>query len=675
MATPALAGAAQCRDAAAPATASTAGIGRQVRDRVQQIAASVRASVLYQQLPYFIRRPLSERGTYELTETDIETYYASHPATAGVIELRTPLRENVKFKVNERDDFQAENWFTYYRRLKEHQHRWTTNVRSFIAKEGVETFNEAKRKFFGRLAFDMKLLLHERPYHFLKEWGHLNHPPFDNLRDKDLSKFSRNYKPIDYRSRELDKSKYFDENFHREVDRLSQSELTAGNRFRLVPEVETLRTRVDLIESARESVWVTSLVMVNDAAAAGIARALMAKAGEGIEVKFILESSLAYVHGSLLRQMRRAGVQVIRADDLARYNSATIYHSKLMIIDGRSAILGGTNLLDADLGSKGTDFKNRDLDVLVEGPMVTDMRANFAEDWNHFAQKNTYVGRNRGMRPFTQPELDAIEAVRAQERERGLRGSSHYSRWLKDPDQRMNGIGRYIAQKPYKNLNTITEAYLLYLDAVATYLGITNPVPWDTRTEAPATRGMRPHYLSFNNFNRLHDKVQELMRERASVRVDYVTSGGDFAANEAVPMTVDRIANYVDRGAYIRANANQAWLDSATPFLNRLKKPFENLLNDYVIRAKKPGTTVTAEEVFFDNVEVWIHLAFIHQKLFYFDRVAASIGSFNFLQNATDHAYESTAIIQDAALNREIDHAMVLDMANSFPFTFKQIDR
>ncbi|HEX4925014.1 MAG TPA: phospholipase D-like domain-containing protein, partial [Bdellovibrionales bacterium] len=313
--------------------------------------------------------------------------------------------------------------------------------------------------------------------------------------------------------------------------------------------------------------------------------------------------------------------------------------------------------------------------LIVEGPMVTDMRANFAEDWNHFANKNKYVGRNRRIAPIPQSVIDAIEAQRAAERASGLRGADHYSRWLKDPEQRMNGIGRYIAQKPYKDINTITEAYLQYLDGVSNYLGITNPVPWDTRTEAPATRGLRPHYLSFNNFNRLHDKVQELMRDRKGVRVDYITSGGDFAANEAVPMTVDRIAGYVERGAYVRANANQVWLDKTTPFLNKLKKPFENLLKDYVVRAKKPGTTVTSEEAYFDNVAVWVHLAFIHQKIFYFDRLAASIGSLNFLQNATDHAYEATAIIQDAALNREIDHAMVLDMANSFPFTFKNIER
>ena len=56
--------------------------------------------------------------------------------------------------------------------------------------------------------------------------------------------------------------------------------------------------------------------------------------------------------------------------------------------------------------------------------------------------------------------------------------------------------------------------------------------------------------------------------------------------------------------------------------------------------------------------------------IFYFDRILASVGSYNFHHNSTDHAYESTSICLDENLNRELDKILVMDMANSIPLIF-----
>jgi phosphatidylserine/phosphatidylglycerophosphate/cardiolipin synthase-like enzyme len=75
----------------------------------------------------------------------------------------------------------------------------------------------------------------------------------------------------------------------------------------------------------------------------------------------------------------------------------------------------------------------------------------------------------------------------------------------------------------------------------------------------------------------------------------------------------------------------------------------------------------------FANVNVWLHISFIHSKILYIDRIATSIGSFNIHHNATDHSYESTIVALDAELNRQIDQAMIFDMANSNPLIYKNI--
>jgi phosphatidylserine/phosphatidylglycerophosphate/cardiolipin synthase-like enzyme len=75
----------------------------------------------------------------------------------------------------------------------------------------------------------------------------------------------------------------------------------------------------------------------------------------------------------------------------------------------------------------------------------------------------------------------------------------------------------------------------------------------------------------------------------------------------------------------------------------------------------------------FKNVHIWKHMSFMHSKIFYFDRVVASIGSYNFQHNATDQAYESTAICMDEDLNRDLDKILVQDMANSIPLIFSRV--
>ena len=88
-------------------------------------------------------------------------------------------------------------------------------------------------------------------------------------------------------------------------------------------------------------------------------------------------------------------------------------------------------------------------------------------------------------------------------------------------------------------------------------------------------------------------------------------------------MTVERIKNYLQKGKIFSANLNQIWLTDYS--LKYAEPQYLNLINDYLP---------------YPNVNVWLHISFIHSKILYIDRIAASIGSFNIHHNATDHAYE-----------------------------------
>jgi len=605
----------------------------------------------------FFRRPLIENGPYAFSEKDIAAYYRSLPYTRDIIELQSPLKEPLLFKINDLSEFQAKDWYRYYQRLKGHQQRWVIHFKKLLQREGFTTFNEAKQAFFSALDFSFKTFSHLAPYHFMKEWGGLNHPPLQRIDPGDLGEFSKYYQKKDYTDSSLDGSRYFDARFHKDIDEVSQTELTFGNQFQVLADHRSFEAKLHFIRKAQKSVWVSSLVFVKDAPTEKLAEALIQKKNEGLDVRVIDENILRFVHPEIIRKLKKSGIQVVDADDFFKYNSQVIYHIKTVIVDGAIAILGGQNMIDADMGSQGTDFKNRDLDVLAIGPVVTDVALNFMEDWNHFVLKKKFLGRNRKRKPFSEKDFDSIEARKQEERKASSRGADNYSRWLGDRRTRMKGIARYIAQKPYRNPSVITDSYLKYLDQVQSYLGITNPQALDTRAQGrPNHRGLRPIYNSFKNFNRLYDRIQNLMGEHPNIHVDYLTSGVNFGLNEAVPMTMDRINRELDNNAYVRVNLNQLFIDRTNHHM--APGPYKNLVNDF---RQHP------------NADVWINISFMHTKVFYFDRIAASLGSFNVHHNATDHAYECTMVIQDEGFNRQLDQEMVLDMANSVPFVYKKI--
>jgi phosphatidylserine/phosphatidylglycerophosphate/cardiolipin synthase-like enzyme len=193
------------------------------------------------------------------------------------------------------------------------------------------------------------------------------------------------------------------------------------------------------------------------------------------------------------------------------------------------------------------------------------------------------------------------------------------------------------------------------LDGVKEHLVITNPINADSKVTR-LNRALLPIWEmadSFVMFNQLWTKLQGLARQ--GLAIDYITTNIDMAGNEQVAIINDRIRDRLERGDPLKAN-----MDLMLIFMsNRLygKPHYKNLLKDWVP---------------YPNVQVWTHISFIHSKIFHFDRIAASVGSYNFQHNATDHSYEITSICQDESLNQQLDRVQVLDMANSIPLVFRR---
>jgi phosphatidylserine/phosphatidylglycerophosphate/cardiolipin synthase-like enzyme len=601
--------------------------------------------LIFSILPYAFGQSvfIPENGKYVHSYADVTSKLQD--LSAGYLVLKEDYRsKDLIYKLDpKRNEFVMKGWFQ--KDWYELQKIFSFSPQAYIKRHGGLTFNEAKRREYAQYAFSRSKFFHYKTMPSLKEWGGLTHPPFQSF-DFPLELFDSKYAPLDYR---VMSSPYFSTNFQKQVDQASRSELTFGNEVYPLMDKDAFEMKLSLVNSATKSILISSLVIVCDISTKKLVDALIAKHRRGVEVKILVDGfiSKALGHTACLKAMSQEGIEVIRTKDFYKHESKAIYHTKTLIVDSEVAIAGGHNLLDPDNTSRGTDFKNRDLDLLIKGPMVTDIIQQFAQNWEY---QRTLKSGFSSLAPY----LEHTKNQKDLERNDGLRGQGSYERILRDKDLRMKGVCRFIKQAPYEDRHSIGKAYLLHLNEVKKHLVIEDPIKSDTYVKNFFTPPVIEKFDRFEMFNQLHAKVMNLARE--GINIDYITTNINMAGNELVAMMNDKIREQLEGDKKMAANWSLTKIHLANSYFG--KPHYENLIKDYYP---------------FPNVHVWNHMSFMHSKVFYFDRVAASVGSYNFHHNATDHSYESTVICLDENLNRQLDRILVHDMANSIPLIFSRL--
>jgi phosphatidylserine/phosphatidylglycerophosphate/cardiolipin synthase-like enzyme len=585
---------------------------------------------------------IEEKGSYIYGQSSIvnnfklnEMDYVSFKAKFNNPKLRYKLDPI-------RNEFQLKDYFTYD--WYELQGMFGFDSLKFMETLKSRSFNEAKRKQYSGFVFNRDISAHRKSIPSLREWGGLTHPPVKEL-TMPLEKYDPNFAPVDYKNIS---SPYFSEVFQREVDAATRSELSFGNQVSALADGDVFRKKKELIANARESILMSSLVFVCDTGTRQIVDLLIQKHREGVEIKILVDGFISKLlnHRKCLKQMQATGIEVAQTVDFLKHKRNAIYHTKTLVIDLKLAMAGGHNMIDADNLSRGLDFKNRDVDLLIAGPMVTDVARQFLENWHYQMLLNEKLSHLKHL------ELQVSTRLK-NERVRGRRGNHLYQKILGDVSTRMKGVCRFIKQAPYEDRHTIGKAYLKYLSQVSRHLVITDPVKSDSFVSSTTKLPWIEKGDNFEMYNLLHLKVQDLAR--AGKSIDYITTNINMAGNENVAILNERIKTQLARRQELAANLSLMQINFTNSYYG--KPHYKNLLKDWYPYKK---------------VHVWNHISFMHSKIFYFDRVAASVGSYNFQHNATDHAYESTVICLDEKLNRELDVILVEDMANSIPLIFSR---
>ncbi len=583
-----------------------------------------------------------------------------------VIKQASQARATYEYEEDEYGRLQNKRWYEldWY----DLQGDFQTDFIEYAIQHKGQTFNEAKINYYKQFNFSKEGRYHLADQMPLKEWGFLNHPP-QHKKLKDLEFFSRNYAPMNFS--EVNHP-FFETGFQKEMDKVSKSQLTFGNKITILENTNSYLKKLELINEARKEILMSSLSFVCDASVKKLVSNLIAAKNRGVKVYVMDDYLMSKLlgHSKCPKKLKKNGVQIIRANDFWRHEGRTVYHHKKLVIDGKIAIVGGQNQLNADNLSKGTDFKNKDVDILIEGPMVTDIAIGFLKDWQYFKKKKTRPIRNSRGNIITytgkkihnlEETLKSYEERQLQEEDNNLRGEAQYDAILGNTQTRMNGVCRFIQQSPYENQRNVGEAYLLALKHTANYLGIMDPIRSDTYYPSVFKNApLIEKFDSFKMFNKLHHKIAQMQKD--GIALDFITTGTDMTGNEIVDLKNEEIRDII---------IDTTISDKKQRKLIKKKLKSIKKWNDYFGEAH--FTNLIKDYAKYESTNVWLHLSFLHSKIFYFDRLLSSIGSYNFQHNATDHSYENTILCLDEKLNKALDEVFVRDMVNSVPLKFNKI--
>ncbi len=203
------------------------------------------------------------------------------------------------------------------------------------------------------------------------------------------------------------------------------SPLTTGNEVLLLQDgPATYRAMLAAIEAARDHINMETYILDDDEVGQRFAQALMAKQQQGVQVNLIRDS--AGTRGTpqaFFDKLAATGIRVLEFNPLNPLVARKAWelnqrdHRKLLIVDGRTAFLGGINISSVYSGGSFSQKSRtrpdgspawRDTDLQLRGPVVAELQKLFIATWQ--AQKGIPLASKDYFPP---PENAGRQVVRA----------------------------------------------------------------------------------------------------------------------------------------------------------------------------------------------------------------------------------------------------------------------
>lgn len=171
------------------------------------------------------------------------------------------------------------------------------------------------------------------------------------------------------------------------ADRLTTTAWTSGNRTTLLVDAHATYDALETaLASATRQACVQFYIVRNDAVGQRLQSAMLNAAARGVQVLFLVDDvgSLTLAR-AYIADLERGGVQCARFSPRRILNPFHLNfrnHRKVIVVDGHTALVGGTNIGSEHIGADPTFGQWRDTHVQIEGPAALAAQLAFCEDWN-----------------------------------------------------------------------------------------------------------------------------------------------------------------------------------------------------------------------------------------------------------------------------------------------------
>lgn len=207
---------------------------------------------------------------------------------------------------------------------------------------------------------------------------------------------------------------------------VSDSPLLAGNRVRLLEDgPDVYRAMISAIGEARDHINMETYIFEADEVGQRFADALIAKQQQGVQVNLIYDSvGTLDTPAEFLQRLRDSGVHTLEfnpVNPLAAKAGWAVNqrdHRKLLIVDGRTAFLGGINISSVYSGGSFSRHSKRrpdgalpwrDTDLQLDGPVVAEFQKLFLDTWQR--QKGEPLAQRKYFPPLPPQGKEVVRAI------------------------------------------------------------------------------------------------------------------------------------------------------------------------------------------------------------------------------------------------------------------------
>ncbi len=192
-----------------------------------------------------------------------------------------------------------------------------------------------------------------------------------------------------------------------------RSPVTFDNRIKLLINGEEKFPEVmDAIRKAEHHIHLEYYIYEQDQIGKELIELLIAKANEGVEVRFIYDDfGSPAIKKKIEKKMTEAGISVHPFSKVHFYLLANRInyrnHRKIIVIDGQTGFVGGINVSDKYINSDPKELYWRDTHIRIDGSGVFYLQYLFMADWNFCCDQKLKPAEKY----FVKQEVDAGKTV------------------------------------------------------------------------------------------------------------------------------------------------------------------------------------------------------------------------------------------------------------------------